>query len=94
MGAVYVRSKRAAERVMKGISRYITNKLRLKVTETKSSVGHPWWRPYLGFSFTSRRDNPCIRIHSKSIKRMKQRLRELTGRSYGRSLEQVTYQLN
>lgn len=91
---IYVRSKRAAERVMKSVSRYINNKLRLKVNESKSSVSHPWWRPYLGFSFTSRRDNPRIRIHSKSIKRMKQRVRELTSRSGGRSLEQVIYSLN
>jgi RNA-directed DNA polymerase len=91
---IYVRSKRAAERVMKSVSRYITNTLRLKVNESKSSVSHPWWRPYLGFSFTSRRDNPRIRIHSKSIKRMKQRVRELTSRSGGRSLAQVIYRLN
>jgi RNA-directed DNA polymerase len=91
---IYVRSKLAAERVMKSVSRYIINKLRLKVNETKSTISHPWWRPYLGFSFTSRRDNPHIRIHSSSIKRMKQRVREITGRSGGKSLEQVIYLLN
>lgn len=53
---IYVRSKRAAERVMQSVSRYITRKLRLKVNLDKSAVSHPWWRPYLGFSFTSRRD--------------------------------------
>jgi RNA-directed DNA polymerase len=91
---IYVRSKLAAERVMKSVSRYIINKLRLKVNETKSTISHPWWRPYLGFSFTSRRDNPHIRIHSSSIKRMKQRVREITGRSCGKSLAQVIYLLN
>ena len=75
---IYVRSKRAAERVMKSVSRYITRKLRLKVNLDKSAVSHPWWRSYLGFSFTSRRDNPRIRIHSTSIKRMKERVRQLT----------------
>jgi len=79
---------------MKSISRYITNKLRLKVNESKSFVSHPWRRPYPGFSFTSRRVNPRIRIHSKSIKRMKQRVRELTSRSGSRSLSQVIYRLN
>ena len=91
---IYVRSKRAAERVMESVSRYITNKLRLKVNESKSNVSHPWWNAYLGFSFTSKRDNPRIRIHSKSIKRMKQQVRELTSRSGGRSLAQVIYRLN
>ena len=91
---IYVRSKRAAERVMQSVSRYITRRLRLKVNESKSTVSHPWWRAYLGFSFTSRRNNPRIRIHSSSIKRMKQRVRELTGRSCGKSLEQVIYRLN
>ena len=91
---IYVRSKRAAERVMESVSRYITRKLRLKVNLDKSAVSHPWWRPYLGFSFTSRRDNPRIRIHSTSIKRMKQHVRQLTSRSGGRSLQQVIDQLN
>jgi hypothetical protein len=36
------------------------------------------WRPFPGFSFTSRPDDPKIRIHPKSIKRFKQRVRELT----------------
>jgi len=46
------------------------------------------------FHRSLRRDNPQIRIHSSSIKRMKQRVRELTSRSGGRSIEQVIYQLN
>ncbi len=46
---IYVRSKRAAERVIQSVSRYITRKLRLKVNPDKSAVSHPWWRPYLGF---------------------------------------------
>lgn len=91
---IYVRSKRAAERVMQRVSQYITRKLRLKVNLDKSAVSHPWWRPYLGFSFTSRKDNPRIRIHSSSIRRMKQRVRKLTSRSGGRSLPQVIDQLN
>ena len=52
------------------------------------------WRPYLGFSFTRRRDNPRIRIHSKSIKRFKERVRELTGRSCGLSIGQIIARLN
>lgn len=91
---IYVRSKKAAQRVMQSITRFIERRLKLKVNQEKSAVSHPWWRPFLGFSFTSRRDNPRIRIHSKSIKRFKQRVRELTGRSCGLSIGQVIARLN
>jgi RNA-directed DNA polymerase len=91
---IYVRSRKAAQRVMQSVTRFIERRLKLKVNLEKSAVSHPWWRPYLGFSFTSRRDNPRIRIHSKSIKRFKQRVRELTGRSCGLSIGQVIARLN
>jgi len=91
---VYVRSKKAAKRVMQSATTFIERRLRLKVNQEKSVVSHPWWRPFLGFSFTSRRDNPKIRIHSKSIKRFKQRVRELTSRSCGLSVGQVIARLN
>jgi len=91
---IYVRSKRAAKRVMQSVSRFVTCTLRLKINQEKSAVSHPWWRRYLGFSFTSRRDNPRVRIHSSSIKRMKNRVRQLTSRSCGISLEAVIYRLN
>jgi RNA-directed DNA polymerase len=91
---IYVRSYRAACRVKESISRFITRRLKLKVNEAKSAVSYPWWRKYLGFSFTSTRGNTRIRIHSKSFKRFKDRVREITGRSRGRSLWQVIQELN
>jgi RNA-directed DNA polymerase len=91
---IYVRSYRAACRVKESISRFITKRLKLKVNEAKSAVSYPWWRKYLGFSFTSTRGNTRIRIHSKSFKRFKDRIRELTGRSGGRSIWQVIPTLN
>jgi RNA-directed DNA polymerase len=91
---IYVRSKKAAQRVMQSVTRFIERRLKLQVNQQKSGISHPWWKPYLGFSFTSRRDDPRIRIHSKSIKRFKQRVRELTGRSCGMSIEQVIERLN
>jgi RNA-directed DNA polymerase len=80
--------------VKESISRFITKRLKLKVNEAKSAVSYPWWRKYLGFSFTSTRGNTRIRIHSKSIKRFKDRVRELTSRSGGRSIWQVIQKLN
>lgn len=91
---IYVRSKKAAQRVMQSVTRFIERRLRLKVNTEKSVVSHPWRRPFLGFSFTSRRDDPKIRTHSKSIKRFKQRVRELTRRNCGLSIEQVIARLN
>lgn len=91
---IYIRSKKAAQRVMRNTTRFVENRLKLRVNQDKSTISHPWWRPYLGFSFISRRDDPRIRIHSKSIKRFKDRVRELTGRSCGLSIHQVIERLN
>jgi group II intron reverse transcriptase/maturase len=90
---IFVRSKRAGDRVMESISRFIEKKLRLKVNREKSAVGRPWQRKYLGFCLTNSRKNPKIRIHWKTIKRFKQRVREITARRRGRSLSQVINEL-
>jgi hypothetical protein len=51
---IYVKSLRAGRRVLEGISRYLTSRLKLKVNEAKSAVGRPWERKFLGFSFSRR----------------------------------------
>ena len=91
---IFVRSKRAAERVMVSVSRFVNRRLRLKVNQEKSGITHQWWMCFLGFSFTSRRGDTRIRIHSKSVNRFKQRVRELTGRSCGLSMGQIIARLN
>jgi len=91
---VFVRSKKAATRVMRTITSFVTRKLKLKVNEEKSQITHPWWMCFLGFSFTSKRGDTRIRIHSKSIKRFKNRVRELTDRNCGKSIHQIVYDLN
>jgi RNA-directed DNA polymerase len=55
---------------------------------------HPWWMCFLGISFTSKRGDTRVRIHSKSIKRFKEKVRKLTGRNTGRSIHQIIYDLN
>ena len=90
---IFVRSKRAGDRVMKSVSRFIEKKLRLKVNREKSAIGRPWERKYLGFCLANSRKNPKIRIHWKTIKRFKQRVREITARRRGRSLVQVIGEL-
>ena len=90
---IFVGSKRAGDRVMESVSRFIEKKLRLEVNREKSAVGRPWERKYLGFCMTNSRKNPKIRIHWKTIKRFKQRVREITARRRGRSLSQVINEL-
>ena len=91
---VYVGSKRAGERVMKSVTKFITKRLRLKVNEAKSSVGRPWKSKYLGFSLTSSRAKPRIKLHWKTLERFKAKIRELTGRQRGRSLQSIIVELN
>jgi len=85
---VYVRSRRAAERVMEGVKRFVTKKLKLRVNEAKSAAGRPWERKFLGFSFTSERE-PRRRIAPQAIERFKKRVRELTGWTRGVSMERM-----
>jgi RNA-directed DNA polymerase len=89
---IYVRSRRAGERVMQSITRFITDKLRLKVNQSKSAVARPVERQFLGFSFTSGR-RPRRRIAPKSVRRFKKRVRELTKRNRGISLKRMVEQL-
>ena len=89
---IYVRSRRAGERVMQSITRFITRKLKLKVNESKSAVARPAERKFLGFSFT-RGKKPKRRIAPKSLLRFKKRIRELTKRNRGVSLARMVAQL-
>src|SRR5215813_6286497 len=82
---IYVRSERAGQRVMESITRFITQKLKLKVNQAKSAVARPQERKFLGFSFTA---GPDIRrtIAPKSLERFKQRIRDITRRAKGVSI--------
>jgi RNA-directed DNA polymerase len=90
---IYVRSRRAGERVMASISHFITGKLKLKVNQEKSAVARPWERKFLGFSFTAAKE-PKRRIAPKTLLRFKKRVRELTKRNRGVSLERMVEQLS
>ena len=89
---IYVRSQRAGERVMASISAFITTKLKLKVNQQKSAVARPWERKFLGFSFTANRE-PKRRIAPKAVLRFKERVRELTSRTRGVSIERMAEEL-
>ncbi len=85
---IYVNSERAGQRVMEGVSQFITSKLKLKVNESKSAVAKPKDRKFLSFSFTGGKKTKR-RIAPKALQRFKAKVRELTNRHKGRSLRQI-----
>src|SRR5713101_3074485 len=88
---IYVRSHRAGERVMVSVSRFLTNRLRLKVNEAKSAVARPEERKFLGFSISN--DGSERRIAPKALDKFKGRIRDMTRRTRGFSLQQLIKEL-
>jgi len=91
---IYVRSRKAANRVMESITRFIEGELKLKVNREKSTVDRPWKLKFLGFSFYHKKGGIGIRVHPKPVKKFKQKLKEITGRSNGKSMAQRMLKLN
>ena len=89
---IYVRSQRAGQRVMKGITQFITQKLQLKLNETKSAVARPQERKFLGFSFTASPEAKRV-IAPQALDRFKQRIREITRRAKGVSMHTTIEEL-
>jgi RNA-directed DNA polymerase len=89
---VYVRSERAGHRVMKSLRDFITSKLKLQVNESKSAVARPQERSFLGFRFTGGRKLKRG-VAPQALQKFKKRVRQLTRRSRGVSLEQMVQQL-
>jgi group II intron reverse transcriptase/maturase len=83
---IYVRSQRAGDRTMSAVRRFLEGRLGLKLNEEKSKVDRPRNRKFLGFSFF-RRHGTQFRIAPKTIERLKERVREITARSNGWSME-------
>jgi RNA-directed DNA polymerase len=82
---IYVRSRRAGERVLASITSYLTERLRLKVSRDKSAVDRPWRRKFLGYSMTMHR-HPRLKVASASVQRLKSKLRVAFRRGRGRNL--------
>ena len=84
---IYVRSRRAGERVMASVSRFLTRRLQLRVNESKSAVARPQERKFLGFRITN--DGSAREIAPEALARFQMRIRELTRRTRGVSLEAI-----
>jgi RNA-directed DNA polymerase len=89
---IYVRSERAGQRVMDSVRRFIAQQLKLKVNEAKSAVARPQQRKFLGFSFTAGPEVKRV-IAPKALDRFKQRIRDITRRAKGVSIETTIAEL-
>jgi group II intron reverse transcriptase/maturase len=89
---VYVRTRRAGERVMAALGEMYSS-LRLRINESKSAVAMAWERKFLGYSLWCGRGGIRLRVAPKALDAMKQRVRQITSRNGGRSLQAVVAEL-
>lgn len=89
---IYVRSRRAGERVLEGVERFLRKRLRLVVNREKSAVDRPWKRKFLGYTFTTHYQ-PKLKVAPESVQRLKARLREAFRRGRGRKLATLLAEL-
>jgi RNA-directed DNA polymerase len=89
---IYVRTRRAGERVMASITKFLAERLRLKVNAAKSAVDRPWVRTFLGYTVTAHKQ-PRLRVAAKSVGRMRDKLRTVLRQGRGRSLERTVEDL-
>jgi RNA-directed DNA polymerase len=89
---IYVRTERAGHRVMDRVTRFLTTRLKLTVNASKSAVARPQERTFLGFTFTA---GPTVAraIAPTAVRRFKTKVREITRRAKGVSLETTIAEL-
>jgi RNA-directed DNA polymerase len=90
---IYVRSRRAGERVMASVRGFLTERLKLKVNEAKSALDRPWKRKFLGFSFLAGKEAK-IRLAPRSMERVKGKLREMTRRTRSQEMKERIRAIN
>ena len=91
---VFCKSKKAAQRTLEHTLPFIEGKLFLKVNREKTKVAHVNYVKYLGHSFYIHREEGRLRIHPKSIQKLKDKIREVTGRSNGMGIQERKDRLN
>lgn len=90
---IYVKSRRAAERVMTACTNYLEGKLKLKVNKEKSQTGSPLKLKFLGFSLYKVKSKVGIRPHEKPLKKFKDKVRELTSRKQAKTIGEILQNL-
>jgi len=88
---VYVKSRQAGERTMRNLQRFISEQLRLRVNTQKSAVDRAWKRTYLGFTLSAR--DKKLRVSERSLSKLKDKVRVLSRRTRGHSLDRVIAEL-
>lgn len=91
---IYVRSRRAGERVMDSVKRFLGEVLSLKVNERKSAVDRPWWLKFLGFSFYTRAGEVLVRVAKQALDHCRDKLRQMTRRTRSGQLADIIQQVN
>ena len=91
---IYVKSKRAGERVLKSITKFLEQKLKLKVNTEKSAVSSPTKRKFLGYSFYYRKGGIGFRTHNESYERLKEKIRRITNRNISMNFNYRIKKLN
>ncbi|KXG74075.1 Group II intron-encoded protein LtrA [Fervidicola ferrireducens] len=92
---IYVKSKRAGERVMESVKKYLQERLKLKINEQKSAVDRPWKLKFLGFSMHKAKNGQIlIRLAPQTIERVKTKIREITARNKPVSMAERIGRLN
>jgi len=91
---ILVRSQKASERVLDSITRYITNKLKLKVNAEKSKCARPWEIKFLGYKVTKMYGATRLVTHPKTVARFKDKVRKITRRMRRVSIHVVIWKLN
>ena len=90
---IYVGSRRAGERVLESIEKFLNRRLRLQVNRQKSAVDRPWKRKFLGYSMTWHK-RPRLKVAPSSVERLKTKLkkafRQGRGRNLGKFIEELT----
>ncbi|MCP4365142.1 MAG: group II intron reverse transcriptase/maturase, partial [Planctomycetes bacterium] len=89
---IYVGSRRAGERLLNSLERYVTGKLRLKINRSKSAVDRPWNRKFLGYTVTFHKP-PRLKVASVSVARLKGKLKDAFRRGKGRNLKKFITEL-
>jgi RNA-directed DNA polymerase len=91
---IYVKSRRAGERVMESMREFLEKKLKLKINRKKSKVERATRVKFLGFSFFKRKGEVLIRVANRSLERLREKLRRLTKRTRSGKLEDVIQEIN
>jgi RNA-directed DNA polymerase len=89
---IYVKSKASGERVLKSITRYVEQRLKLRINSEKSAVARPWERKFLGYTMTWQQE-PKLKVAASSVKRLKAKLKEVFRRGRGCAVATTIKQL-